>query len=189
MESDDVVSQLPSAYPVGWEGAVTLKDGLVVWIRPIRPDDASRLQEGFMHLSAESRYYRFLDTARQLSDEQAHRLANLDYQNQMAFVATMIENGEEYVIGVARYARVEGETPGATETAVVVGDDYQGRGLGTLLYIRLIDYARQHGIQAFTATIHQSNTGIMKFIRKGGLPFERKMLEPGVFLVTIYLNK
>ncbi len=188
MEPQNTDSQLPANYPADWVSAAVLADGTAVVLRPIRPDDASRLQEGFTHLSAESIYYRFLDSTNQISDEQARRLSNLDYLNHMALVATIIEAGEERLIGVARDALVGAQMPGAAETAVIVRDDYHNRGLGTLLYVRLIDYARQHGVQTLIATVHQSNARIMKFIRRSGLRFEREVLEPGTMLVKIHLT-
>jgi acetyltransferase len=187
-KKDELDDNLPANYPSTWIGAATLQDGLVVIIRPIRPDDAARLQEGFTHLSADSIYYRFLDSTKQITDEQARRLSNLDYVNQMALVATITEDGEERLVGVARYALVGDKSPGAAETAVIVRDDYHGRGLGTILYTRLIEYAQQHGVQVFVATVHQSNTRIMKFIRRSGLSFDREVLEPGTLLIKIHLD-
>jgi len=179
---------LPTNYPLGWTERITLEDGVQVTVRPIYPADAPRLQEGFSHLSPQTIYFRFLDAANQLSDKQAQLLANLDYENQMAMVAAIEEEGEERLVAVARYAMVGAAIPGAAETAVVVRDDFHGRGLGTSLYAHLIRYAQAHGVRTFTATIHQSNAGIVNFIRRSGLTFERCMLEPGVFLFTIKLG-
>jgi acetyltransferase len=172
-----------------WVEEVTLKDDSQVTIRPILPEDASLLQEGFSRLSPETIYYRFLESASQLSDVQARRLATLDYHKQMAFVAAIDEGGEERLVGVARYAIDPSREPGAAETAIVVRDDYQSRGLGTLLYKQLIRYARLHGVRYFFGTVHQSNARVMQFIRSSGLSFTREMLEPGVFLIKIYLNR
>jgi acetyltransferase len=172
-----------------WIEDVTLKDGSQVTIRPILPEDAPRLQEGFSRLSPETIYYRFLESASQLSDAQARRLAALDYHSQMAFVATIIEDGEERLVGVARYAIDPSREPGAAETAIVVRDDFQSRGLGTLLYKHLIRYARLHDVRYFFGTVHQSNARVMQFIRSSGLSFRREMLEPGVFLIKIYLDR
>ncbi|MCU0488985.1 MAG: GNAT family N-acetyltransferase [Anaerolineales bacterium] len=188
MDARDDSINLPPGYPAEWTEQVPLRDGARVTIRPILPRDAPLLQEGFTRLSAQSIYYRFLESARQLSDEQAQRLANLDYQDRMALVAVIEEQGIERLVGVARYAFSPEHGPGAAETAVVVRDDYHGRGLGTILYKRLILYAQQHGVTTFIGTIHQSNNVVMKFIRKSGLPFEREMIEPGTFLVKIHLN-
>ena len=178
---------LPANYPKDWISQFTVDDGRIVTVRPIRPEDAPRLQEGFSHLSAESVYYRFLDSTKALTDELARRLATLDYQSQMALVGEIIESGEERLVGVARYAAVGDKDPGAAETAVIVRDDFQGKGLGTYLYTQLIGYARQHRIKYFIATVHQSNVRIINFIRRSGLSFDRKVLEPGVLLLRIHL--
>jgi acetyltransferase len=182
-------TSLPINYPATWKESATLKDGQVIQIRPILPCDAPRLQEGFSRLSPQTIYYRFLESASQLSDTMAARLAQVDYQNHMALVASILENGEERLVGVARYVLASEQGIGAAETAIVVRDDYQGLGLGTLLYLRLIDYARLHGVRYFFGTVHQSNTRVMQFIRRSGLPFEREIFEPGVFLVKIFLEK
>lgn len=181
-------ANLPPGYPYEWIGSVTLRDGTLVTIRPIRPDDAPRLQEGFTRLSARTIYLRFLQATSQLSDEQAKRFANLDYQTQMALVGSIQEQGEEQLIGVARYALVGSGDQEAAECAVVVRDDYQQRGLGTHLLVKLVQYARQQGILAFIATVLASNSPVMNFIWKSGLHYDRKMVEPGVFQIRILLE-
>ncbi len=168
---------------------VTLNDGTQVTIRPITPEDAPRLQEGFTRLSPQTIYYRFLETAREMSDAQAHTLANVDYHNRMALVAAVQEDGHQRLVAVARYAIIEDAAdPGLAEAAIVVRDDYQQRGLGKIIMARLVSYAREHGVQAFLATIHTSNARILRFIKSSSLPFERKMIEPGVWEIRIRLN-
>jgi acetyltransferase len=167
-------------YPIEWVESITLSDGTQVTLRPIRPQDARLLQEGFKYLSPDTIYYRFLEPIKALTDEQAQQLATLDYQSHMAFVATILENGQERIIAEARYALVGPQEPGAAETAVTVQDDFQKRGLGSLLSNRLIRYAQLKGVKYFTGTIHQSNAPIMRFIRSWGQPVEREIVEPGV---------
>jgi acetyltransferase len=167
---------------------VTLMDGTQVLIRPIRPDDAPRLQHGFTHLSPESIYLRFLETFKALSDQQAENFATVDYQNRMAFVASIQEDGQEHLIGVARYSKINQAEPGLAESAVVVIDEYQGRGLGTLLLIRLVDYARAHGVTTLLATVHYTNAKMLRFIQRSGFPFQRKILEPGVWEIRVFLT-
>ncbi len=132
-------------------------------------------------------YLRFLESFRELPEAQARALASVDYRNRMALVAEIEENGERHLIGVARYAMVGPLHPGMAEAAVVVVDEFQGKGLGTLMLDRLVYYARRHGVSAFLATVHQSNNRIMRFIKRSGFPFERKYLEPGVWEVRIPL--
>jgi RimJ/RimL family protein N-acetyltransferase len=162
---------------------VTLNDGTEVTIRPIRPDDAPRLQATFHRLSPETIFYRFLGQPKDLPDEQAHRLANVDYDSHMAFVAVM----DDEVIGVARYAEPNWGEDGVAEAGVIVEDAYQSKGLGTMLLKRLIDYGLEHGIHTFAATIHHSNQKILRFLRYSGLPVERR-LDGGLWEVKVRLR-
>jgi acetyltransferase len=177
---------LVTAYPVEWIEQLTLQDGTQVTLRPIRPDDAPLLQAGFRKLTPQTIYLRFMKVASELSDREAYGFANVDYQANMGFVCSIQEAGEEQLIVSARYASRPDE-PGVAEAAIVVRDDYQGRGLGGIVLDRLVRYARSHGIHEFAATILTSNMRIMRFIKAGGLPYSRKMTEPGVWEVHISL--
>jgi acetyltransferase len=175
-------------YPADYIEEIILKDESLVTIRPIRPDDAARLQQGFSMLSQQTIYMRFLDTAKQLSDSQAKYLSEVDYQQRMAMVGAIEEEGEERLVAVARYDMLPNR-PGQAEAAIVVRDDYQNRGLGKNIMACLIRYARQHGVQAFIATIHTTNNRVIRFIQKSELPYEKVILEPGVWEVKIDLTQ
>ena len=153
---------------------ITLRDDATVMIRPIRPDDAPRLQALHAQLSPETIYLRFLGMHLTLSSAEAEKLADVDYQTRMAFVATRGPKGEEAVIGVARYARLGPEQPGEAEAAIVVEDRYQERGLGSILIDRLLAYARAHGVSTFVAEINAENDRILRFVRRSGLPAEKR---------------
>jgi acetyltransferase len=181
-------SEVLGRYPQDWIERIVLQDGTAVTIRPIRPEDAPKLQSAFKRLSTQSVYYRFLQVFEQLTDQQARDFADLDYHQRMALVAEIQEAGESNLIGVARYAMVPGDEPGLAESAVVVIDEYQKRGLGSLLLMRLVRYALSHDVQTFLATVHVSNAQIMRFIRRSGLPAEKKMIEPGVWEIRIRLQ-
>ncbi|MFP3854486.1 MAG: GNAT family N-acetyltransferase [Anaerolineales bacterium] len=167
-----------------FQETVELRDGSEVLLRPIEPEDATRLQDLFSRLSQDSIYMRFLEFRKELSLKEAQRFAEVDYQGNMAIVAALPTEGD--LIGVARYGETIPPRPGVVDAAVVVQDDYQGRGLGTLLLLRLVEYAREHGVEAMHATVHQSNAQIMRFITKSGLPTERK-LAGGVWDITVSL--
>ncbi|MFN2127793.1 MAG: GNAT family N-acetyltransferase [Anaerolineales bacterium] len=156
-------------------------------MRAIQPGDAPLLQAEFEKLSPETIYLRFLKSFKKLSDEQAEYFANVDYHDRMALVGTIKEEEGESVIAVARYDVIRATHTRDAECAIVVRDDYQNRGLGTAIMIRLTRYARQHGITAFVATIHISNTRIINFVRKSGLSFQRKLLEPGIWEFRVNL--
>lgn len=179
---------IPAGYPEENIDDITLLDGTRVTIRPIRPSDAAGLQAGFRRLSPESIYFRFLETFSQLSDQQAEYFVNVDYQTRMAFVGEIDENGQKNLIAVARYAVTGDAQEGVAESAIVIVDEYQNRGLGAELLDRLIHYARSHGIKIFIATVHLSNARIMHFIRRSGFPFKKNMLEPGIWEIHIDLT-
>ncbi len=166
---------------------VTLRDGTTVTIRPIRPDDAPRLQALFYRLSPQSIALRFLGHPKELPAEEAERLANVDYHQRMALVATRQHSDEEHIIAVARYAVDPAGQSDVAEAAIVVEDEYQKQGLGTLLLTRLVAYAQAHGIRAFRATVRQDNIQIMRFVRKSGLPAERN-LDAGAWDVLVKLD-
>lgn len=184
----DEVNETPENYPWDWVEDVMLQNDLQVTIRPIRPDDAARLQEGFQRLSTQSRYLRFLETSNELSDKQARELSNLDYDTRMALVAETATKDGVSLIGVARYARLGPEHPDWAECAIVVADEIQQRGLGSLLMNRLGHYAYRHGVKTFIGTVHLTNSTMLRFIKRAGLPFEKTIIEPGIWEVRVQLG-
>ena len=135
-------------------------------------------------------YLRWLSAHPVLTDEEAETLTRVDYHARMAFVATLpaADPAEaEIIIGVARYALAPAEGPGAAEAAVVVGDDFQQRGLGTQLLSRLLAYARAEGLTTWVAEINAQNARMLRFIQRGGLPVTRR-LESGSWQVRIELT-
>ena len=166
---------------------VTLRDGTTVTLRPIRPEDAPRLQEAFERLSPESVFLRFLDQRATLSDAEARRGATVDYHGSMAIVAVVEEHGEEHIIGGARYTAVDPAKPDTAEAAITVVDEYQRRGLGTILVQHIVEYARAHGIRYFLAAVHHSNEQILHFIEQSKLPAEKR-LEGGTWEIKIRLD-
>lgn len=174
-------------YPADWVEQVRLEDGLEVQIRPIRPEDAKGLKEGFKRLSPQSIYLRFLRPVKQLAEDEAQSLATLDYRTKMAFVACLVEEGKDFIIGVARYAALDPGTPEVVECAVIVGDEFQGRGLGSILLDRLIRYGRAQGVTTIQATTHLTNQPIMHFIEQSGFSVKKTMLEPGVWEFRMWI--
>jgi GNAT superfamily N-acetyltransferase len=168
--------------------AIDLRDGTPVVIRPIRPDDAQRLQSLFALISSETISFRFLARRKELPYEEANRLADVDYQTRMALVATCERNGDAEIIGVARYAVIPGTWPAEAEAAIVVEDRCQGKGLGTVLLERLVAYASAHGIRAFLATVRHDNSRMMRFIRRNGLPTESRV-GSGIWEIRVELKR
>ena len=167
---------------------VTLKDGTQVIIRPIHPDDAEDLQATFQRLSMESIYLRFLSFKKELPDEEARYLATVDYTTRMAFVAIASENNREIVVGVSRYAMDDPGNPEFAESAVVVEDGYQGRGLGKLLLWRLVNYAHARGIHILRGNLQVGNNRMLDLVRRSGLPHHTGYVD-GIWEVDIDITE
>ena len=137
---------------------VALRDGSHVRIRQGRRSDRELLLRGFQRLSPESRYRRFLAAMPRLPEATVRQLTGIDHRHHEAVIA-LDEEGTE-ALGVARYVR-EPERPDAAEVAVTVIDDWQGRGLGTLLLEVISARARQEGVRTFTAWMLAQNREMM----------------------------
>ncbi|NVM53209.1 MAG: GNAT family N-acetyltransferase [Candidatus Helarchaeota archaeon] len=151
---------------------IKVKDGTEILLRPITPDDDELMLEGFYELSDETRYYRFLTWKQTMSREEVKQYTNIDYENNFALGA-VIESGDEdgkireKGIGVARFIR-DPNDPTAAEMAVVVIDEWQGKGCGTQLLLNLIRIAKQKGIQWITGTTLTQNHKIFNVLKKSG---------------------
>jgi len=175
--------------PAGSDGEETLwlRRGEAITIRPIRPDDAARLQASFAQMSPQTVYDRFMGYKKILPDQEARYLASLDYDCHMALIATKAEpHGEETIIGVARYYVLDNE-PGCAEFAIVISDAYQRQGLGMHLMMRLMEYAQAHGIRTFLGFAHGENYRLLRFVQRTGLPVERK-LKGGLWEIRVQLE-
>lgn len=140
-----------------------LKSGRVVAIRPIREDDADRLEAAYSLLSPDSRYRRFLAVKSHLTTQDLRYLTHVDGRDHVALVATP-DDEPERIIGVGRFVREQAD-PEAAEFAIVVGDDYQGEGLATELLGRLAVAAIERDVLRFTATVLADNVPVHRLLR------------------------
>lgn len=168
---------------------VRLADGTDVRLRPVRPNDQAALVEAFGRLSPESRLLRFFTPMSRLSPRQLQYLTHIDYVDHFAWAAFDRARVDEpgstpdgLGIGVARYIRLDDE-PDVAELAVAVVDDYQGRGLGTLLVEALVTVARERGIRRFCAFVRNENAPMLSVLHRFGASEVRD--EPGVTRVDI----
>ena len=154
-------------YPAHLVGAWQPATGPSVTLRPIRPEDAEMEREFVRKLSPESRYFRFMDTLRELTPAMLVRFTQIDYDREMAFVATLPADGAEAEIGVARYvANPDGES---CEFAIVIADDWHRKGLGRRLMSQLIDVARARGLRSMIGHVLAENRGMLQLCQ--GLGF------------------
>lgn len=167
----------------GAEGILT--DGSSIHIRAIRPDDRDRLLDHFHRLSPESVYFRFLGIKPSLSEAELDRFTRLDYVRNFALAAILRGPEGERIIGVGRYvaAARDSEPPRRGEVAFAVDDNYQGRGIGTLLLEHLSRVAYANGIDRLDATVMASNTRMLEVFSRSGFEL-RQSLEAGVVQVS-----
>ena len=170
-------------YPTDLERMVTLPAGEKIQIRPIRPEDAAREQDFVRGLSSESRYFRFLQAIRELSPEALVRFTQIDYDREMALVALVPdEDGKEKQIGVARYTMAPDDR--TCDFAIVIADEWKGRGLGTILMEALMEAARSRGLQEIQGDVLQDNGGMLHLMKKLGFQKKSSREDPSLCLVT-----
>lgn len=159
---------------------VGLRDGTRVRIRPIRPEDAPLLIDLYDRLSLDSRYHRFFSLMRRLPPDWAKFLATVDYRGRFALVVERPGVGAPALIAVARYETTS--DPALAEVAFVVEDDWQGRGLGTILLQDVLRAAEANGIAAFQAWVLADNRRMLDMFARFTDVIERRLEQSVVSL-------
>ena len=139
-----------------------LPDGTRILLRPVEPADKARLTVALGRLSDETIRRRFLAAKPRFSSGELRYLTEVDGHHHLAIVAALADDPET-IVGVARCVRLP-DAPDTAEFAIVVGDDLQGRGLGTLLARTLADAARAVGIRRFAATMLGDNVAVRRLL-------------------------
>lgn len=163
----------------------TLRDGTRVLVRMVEPDDRDAFVDSFDRLSSRSRYLRFHAAVEHLTDRQLDYLTQVDRVDHVAWVAVDLDEQDEPGIGVARFVRLDDE-PTVAEAAITVLDDYQGRGVGTVLLDVLASTARDRGIDAFRAYVLGENQAMLAMLDRLG-PTTRAV-DDGVYQIDVDLR-
>jgi acyl-CoA hydrolase/RimJ/RimL family protein N-acetyltransferase len=153
------------AYPVEEERTVALKDGRSVMLRPASSSDAQGIRDLFHHLSEEDVYTRFFRHVRGLSDVEVQRLCNVNYENEVAFVATSGSREDAHIVAQACY--FTNPTTNLADTAFMVHPDFQSTGLGTALQTCMAEHAIRRGLRGFVADILPGNQRMLQLARSG----------------------
>ena len=148
------------------DGDVVLRDGSTVRIRVMRPTDEPGLLALLQSLSEESRWLRFYSSASGSAlVTEAHREANLDH----TFGLLAFSGLDQRVVGHAFYAVID---EGRAEVAFTIANDFQGRGLATILLGQLAEVATANGINVFEAEVVAANHAMLNVFRASGFPIE-----------------
>ncbi|GAA5494328.1 hypothetical protein Rhal01_00488 [Rubritalea halochordaticola] len=153
---------------------VRLEDGQKVLLREVRPSDRERALAGFEKLSVESVYFRFWNDLLELSDSMLDRLTRADQINHLVWCALDPDNDENPGFGAASIWRYE-DDPQMAEISFTVLDEYQSRGIGTLLLAVLWILAEKLGINMLRANVLPENARAIKWlVHLGGRAVEQK---------------
>lgn len=153
-------------YPADLIDVVRLRDGQRVLIRPVLPQDEELTSAFFHGLPLRARYDRFMAAMPHLPPDLVKRFTNVDYLSHVALVAETFAGGRETVVAEARYAC--GADPAVAEFAVSVAEEWQGRGLASLLLGKLICRAAGAGIVRVVGETLAGNARMLHLARKAG---------------------
>jgi RimJ/RimL family protein N-acetyltransferase len=162
----------------------TLPGGRAVLIAPLHVDDRGRFLGAVEKISPESAYMRFMSPVERFSESQLRYLLEVDHRDHEALMAVDEESGE--AIGVARFVRLP-EAPDTAEAAVIVVDEWQGRGVGKALSRALAARARELGIARFEALLLVENEAMMALLESLG-PVETVSREGAAIAVQVTLG-
>lgn len=138
-----------------------------ITVRTMTLADRDIEAEFVRRLSAQSRYFRFHSALRELTPDLLERFIHVSYPANMALIATVVDGGRERQVAVARYVTAPGD-PRSAEIAVVVADEWQGVGLGTLMLTELRDLALAGGIRTLHMSILRENRRMLSLARQLG---------------------
>jgi acetyltransferase len=161
-------------YPQRYVRPATMKNGEEVLVRPIRPEDEPlliKLHQALSERTVYLRYFQPLKLSQRTAHERLQRICFIDYDREMALTAEhKKEDGDPEIIAIGRLSRLRGRDEG--EMAVLVDDRFQHQGLGTLLYQRLIEVARDEKLATVVSTILSENREMQAICKKLGFYLE-----------------
>lgn len=151
-------------YSKDYHRALTLPDGTSVIVRAVHPDDKALLADGFAHLSEQSRFRRFLHHKARLSAAELRFFTEVDGQDHYALGILTHRDGATVPMAIGRLVRSSTMDRDTAEIAVVVMDEFQGRGVGRLLLTELVAAAQERDIAKLRFTLMLDNDPMRRLI-------------------------
>jgi acyl-CoA hydrolase/RimJ/RimL family protein N-acetyltransferase len=159
---------------------------LLVQFRAIKPSDEDNMRRLFYRFSDRAVYSRYHRLVKTMPHTKMQEYVNVDYRTIMSIVGLVAEGGIERIIAEARYVKLTDHS--YADTACFVDESYQGKGIATFLLNLLAQFAKESGIESFTADILTSNKPMLRIINdKIGIPAKGTMID-GVYEITIPLK-
>ncbi len=165
-------------YPAHLESKFQLPDGTDITIRPIRPEDAEIEQAFIRGLSPESKYFRFMRSLAELTHEMLVRFTQIDYDREMAYIATKDTPEGEIELAVGRY--VVNPDGKSCEFAIVVGDEWRRKGIGNRIMAALLDSARDKRLERVEGEILANNEPMLYMVRRMGFTISTNPEDPQI---------
>jgi len=172
------------AYPVEEEQTVVLKDNRTVLLRPARSSDAQGIRELFHQLSDADVYTRFFRHVRGLSDAEVERLCNVNYDNEVAFVATSGDLEEASIVAQSCY--FIDPTTNLADVAYMVHPDWQSCGLGSALQACMIKHATMRGLRGFVADVLLDNDRMLRLARNSSHHVQAEKNQDAVHITIVF---
>ena len=159
----------------GFPRTDTLKGGLAVTIRPLRPDDREKIAAAVRNLDRESVYFRLFSYRSELTERGLDRIMAVDRAHEVVLVVTRSEGDAETVIGSGRLIESDVKNVERTaEVAFMVDNRHQGQGIAGKLLKHLATIARARGIVALEAEVLAKNKPMLAVFAKSGLPMSKR---------------
>ncbi len=166
----------------------TLRNGLEVTIRAIRPDDREALIAALKELDERTLYYRFFGAKDNFSEQELTEATDVDFVHTVALVTCIPDGSAEKIIGAGRYiAFGKAEPPDRAEVAFMVEEDYHGLGIASRILKHLAGIAKQKGILKFQAEVLPGNKAMLAVFQRSGFPLEQESSE-GLTHITLLLS-
>jgi acyl-CoA hydrolase len=161
-------------YPEHLEIYRTTKDGMTIFLRPVKISDEPLLKDFFYDLSDKSIYRRFFINLISMPHEKLQKFVVIDYTRETVIMAVIEEGGREQLVGIGQY--IIDQLSLTAEVAFMVRDTHQNRGVGSELLSYLMYLAKKQGLLGFTAEVLPENTPMLHIFQENGFELTRKSL-------------
>jgi len=172
-------------YPEELESYKTLRDGTEIFFRPIKPSDEPAVSEMLYSLSETSVRHRYMTQTMAFPHRDVQHIVNVDYQNNLAIVGVVPGVSGDEIVGIAQYF-LDPKT-GASEVAFIVQDEWQQKGMGTLMMNYLSEIAKKRGVKSFYAKVMPENKAMLAIFYNSGYKVNTEF-DGDIYHITYELN-